>query len=277
MIVQQVKNGSDQLHTVCHLNPEKPTIIFLHGGPGVPSDFQEIFEVLKNDYQLITFHQRGTKMSPCVSKDYSMAAYLSDIECVAQFFKVSSFHLFGHSWGGVFAQIYAQEHGDKLLSLFLCSSGSGTNEHWKQTEKEVMQFNQSSCTFGEFAQMGINNLLGMFGNDAAYQRMFLQVLKNYNKGFQDAASDDFDLSNVRAEPINKTRPEIIKYALLDNKKNTGYPITILYGDQDIYGESKSYVIDRYPSATVHTLSNCGHLAWIHNPEDFTKIVKAHYL
>ncbi len=57
------------------------------------------------------------------------------------------YHLLGHSWGGLYAQIYAQEFPEKVLSLFLSSPSSGTGYQWDETEDEVMDFNKSKTTF----------------------------------------------------------------------------------------------------------------------------------
>ena len=46
-------------------------------------------------------------------------------------------------------QIYSEKYPENLLSLVLCSTGSGTNVVWKQTEKEVMKFNKSKSSFGQ--------------------------------------------------------------------------------------------------------------------------------
>ena len=100
-----------------------------------------------------------------------MSAYISDIDSVARFYGVSKFHLWGHSWGGLYAQIYANKNLEKLLSMFLCSPGSGTGEQWKQTEKEVMHFNKSKCTSWQWSKMGMNNLLGILGSDKGYKQL----------------------------------------------------------------------------------------------------------
>lgn len=273
-----IDNKGDKLFTIIYSDPDKESIILLHGGPGFPSDLTEVVNSLKDSFQVITFHQRGTKKSPCVSKDYSMEAYLSDLEAVRKFYQIDKFHLWGHSWGGLYAQIYAEKFADNLLSLFLCSPGSGTNTQWKQTEKEVMQLNKSKITGWQWTKMGMNSLFGMLGSDKAYKRLFKQVMKNYNDGFIPTVSpnfsEDFDLLN--AAPINKTRPEIVKYPMLTGLSNPDFRITILYGDQDIYKTSKNFVIDRYPTAKVFTVLNSGHIPWLHNPEGFKYIVSNHY-
>lgn len=271
-----IDNKGDRLFAICYSNPGKETILLLHGGPGFPSDLQEVAESLYGDFQVITFHQRGTKKSPCKSMDYSMQAYSSDIECIRSFYRINTFHLWGHSWGGLYAQIYADRHPEKLLSLFLCCPGSGTGREWKQTEKEVVQLNRSKCTSWQWLKMGWNNLLGMLGSDSAYRRLFRQVMKNYNDDFIPTTTPAIDFGNLKAEAINQTRKQILKYPTLATQQKPPYKITIVYGDQDIYQGSKSFVLARYPTATTVTIKNCGHIPWLHNPADYKTALKAHY-
>lgn len=271
-----IPNKDTHLFASVYPNEGRETVLLLHGGPGVPDNLTEVAELLVDNFQVICFHQRGTALSPCQNKDYSMEGYLSDIECLANYFSLQKFHLFGHSWGGLYAQIYAQHHPERVLSLFLCSPSSGTGSHWRETEKEVFGFNKSKCDFMEFLGMGWNNLLGMLGNDKAYQRLFEQVLENYNKGFADVGTASFQLENVRAEPINLTRKELLNYPLLHNKPTPNFAITVTYGESDIYGESKKYVSDRFPTGSFFTIEKCGHIPWLHNKNIFEDIVQGHY-
>lgn len=271
-----IENKGDKLYTEFYPNPDKETIILLHGGPGFPGELTEVIALLKERFQIISFHQRGTSLSPCASKDYSMDAYLSDINCIAKFYGISRFHLWGHSWGGLYAQIYAERYPENLLSLFLCCPGSGTNIQWKQTEREVMQLNRSKCTSWQWVKMGVNNVLGMLGSDQAYKRLFRQVMKNYNEEFIKDEITGIDFGHLKAEPINRTRTEIIKYPLLAKQESPRYLVTIVYGDQDIYKSSKDFVLNRYPTAKVWTIENCGHIPWLHNPVAYKEILQASY-
>ncbi|WP_353165188.1 alpha/beta hydrolase [Acinetobacter sp.] len=268
----------DTLFSCIYAAPEKESIILLHGGPGFPNDLNIIAEHFIPQFQVIIFHQRGTKRSACTSADYTLDAYINDIETVRKFYKIKHFHLWGHSWGGLYAQVYAEKYPDHLLSLFLCNPGSGTNTQWQQTENEVMEFNKSKVSSWEWTLMGINSFLGRLGGDKAYQRLFKQVMKNYNHTFistdQLDITEDFNL--LKAAPINKTRPEIIKYPLLTGLPNPDFKITILYGEHDIYTNSKYFVVDRYPTATVFNLVNSGHLPWLHNPKAYKDVLTSHY-
>lgn len=269
----QVPNGAGTLHTMVTGESEE-TVILLHGGPGLPGDLNAVVNQLSSEYRVIVFHQRGTALSPCPSDDYSMDAYLSDIDAIAAYFKIEKFHLFGHSWGGLYAQMYMERHPERLLSVFLCSPGSGTGAQWKQTQREVMKLNQSRCSRGQWMRMGWNNLLGMLGSDKGYARLFEQVMKNYNHGFVDDGVVNFD--QVRARAINRTMPEITRYPELKGIAMPLFPITISYGDNDIYQASQDFVLQRYPSAQVHFIPRSGHIPWLHNPAAYFEVLSGHF-
>ena len=272
-----IESDSARLFTVVYQKPDAETVILLHGGPGVPMDFSPIAEQLSRTYQVIAFEQRGTGRSPADGASYSIDEYLTDIDVVARHFGVQKFHLFGHSWGGLYAQIYAEKNPQRVLSMFLSSPSSGTGEVWKQTESEVMLFNKRHSGFWGWLLMGVRSLLGMLGSDKAYQSLFKQVLDNYNKEFDPAfAATDAMVENVRAEPINKTRPHLVDYPPLIDAVDYRFPIMITYGQKDIYGESTISVKRRFPKATFIEIENAGHIAWKHNSAEFFHILNQFY-
>jgi len=272
-----IKNGESKLNLKIYSNENPETVILLHGGPGVPDDMLEVVEQLKDRYRVITFEQRGVGLSECNGCGYKMEDYISDIDAVSENLKIDSFHLFGHSWGGLYAQIYADARPEKIKSLFLCSPSSGTNETWKKTEKEVMQFNKKNASNKEWAIMGWSSLLGMFGSDKAYQKMFKLVLKNYHKNYSEVNIEDTFFKKIHSEPVNKTRKEIVKYKFLTEFNKPDYPIMISYGENDIYGESRNELLKRFPTAKVETIEKCGHIPWKHNPKEFNRILNRFYL
>ncbi len=184
------------------------TIILLHGGPGTPIGMESLADFFRTQYRVITFDQRGTALSPCNNGDYSMQAYIDDINRIAAHFDLEKFHLLGHSWGGVYAQIYAQKHPDRITSLYLCSPGSGTGQAWKQTEKEVMQFNKSVTSRGAWYKMGWYSLWGALGSDRAYQKLFQQVVKNYHSGHMVSGGEtETDFSKITSDSGQQDQEE----------------------------------------------------------------------
>ncbi|MBV6643252.1 MAG: alpha/beta hydrolase [Cyclobacteriaceae bacterium] len=272
----KIQNGEVILNTTIYPKENAETVILLHGGPGVPDPMTEVALELNNKFQVITFEQRGTGQSWNPNSEYAMTDYISDIDSIASHFNLESFHLFGHSWGGLYAQIYAEERPENIESLFLCSPSSGTNSTWKKTEKEVMKYNKMNASWGEWMKMGWNSLLGMLGSDRAYQKVFFLVMKNYHKNYSDISINKEQLRTITADPVNITRKNIVSYKRLEPMTQPNFPILVTYGDGDIYGESKNEVYERYPKAEFHVIEDCGHIGWIHNPEKFGEILGTFY-
>ena len=278
-ITQTVEGKGVSLFTAVYPKDNSETIILLHGGPGVPMEFHQIVEVLSKKYQVIVFDQRGTGRSPITNADYSMEAYVQDINSIAAQYNLTSFHIFGHSWGGLYAQIYAEKFPKNVLSLFLSSPSSGTGEQWEQTESEVLDFNKSKTTTWQWLVMGVNSLRGMLGSDKAYQSMFRQVIANYNDGLDVVVSVGEEMiEQVRADPVNKTREYILKYPLLNSPVSYRFPIVVQYGDgeKDIYAQSKQHIYDRFPDAKFSIIKKSGHIAWLNNPRDFNELLQSFY-
>jgi len=272
-----IDSGSARLHTEFIANPHTETILFLHGGPGVPMDFSPVWERLSASYQLISFDQRGTGLSPCSGGSYSIDEYLADIEAIMQHFGLKQVHLFGHSWGGLYAQLFAERKPQRVASLFLVSPSPDCGPKWLTCEKEVMDYHKAKSSGWQWLGMGIYSLVGRLGSDKAYQKLFSHVIENYHKEFLPTyhCSKD-ETAQVRAEAINETRRQLLKAKPLTGVFPAPLPIALIYGEKDIYGESKNAAIKRLSSAQLVIIKNAGHIAWQHNPDDFFAVLKKFY-
>ncbi len=274
--INSIYNGNVTLNTKIYSAECAEYIILLHGGPGIPYEMKEVVDILKDRFSIILFDQRGVGASICNENSFTMQDYISDIDAIVHYYGLKQFHLFGHSWGGLYAQIYALERPRKIKSLFLCSPSSGTNKLWEKTEKEVMEFNKKLCTNKEWLILGWNSLLGLFGSDKAYQKLFKQVLMNYQHGYNEGSVEDDFLSRIHSQPINKTIKEIKKYRPLPSIDSQQFPIYITYGDKDIYGESRFELIKRYPTSEVKMIDKCGHIPWKNNLTEFESVLRQFY-
>lgn len=248
----------------------------LHGGPGVPDGLTPVAEYLSQYFQVIMFHQRGTLNSPCYSSNYSISRYIADIDAIAAHFELQELHLFGHSWGGLYAQLYADQSKYKLLSLFLCSPASGTGRQWREMGLEVVAYNKRKSTGSEWFGMVKNALLGLMGSDTAYEKFFTQFCLNCNKGYPVDNLVPVQVDHIYARPINRTNLALLLYLELSVYSPPDLKITVTYGDDDIYGESKKYTSERLPTASFVTLPNTSHFPWLQNPDEFYQVLASHY-
>ncbi|RNI27161.1 alpha/beta hydrolase [Rufibacter immobilis] len=265
-----------KLFTIAPPNPGKETIILLHGGPGVPDGLTFLRRYLGRDFHVVFFHQRGTLRSPVSAQDFAMERYVADINRIADHFGVEKFHLLGHSWGGLYAQLYAQRHPSRLLSLFLCSPASGTGRQWAETMLEVGRYNFRKSRLLEFMAMQVNTTLGLLGSNRGYRRFFRQALANFSRGFQEVHPEHFSVDCIRARTINRTVKSILTHQTLPDVLHTPFNTTITYGDKDIFGDSKRYVLRRFPEASVQVIPGSGHIPWSHNPQAFLPVLDTHF-
>jgi pimeloyl-ACP methyl ester carboxylesterase len=104
----------------------KADAILVHGFTGSKEDFDFIAPLLADrGYRVITFDNRGQHQSPHSLREdaYSTASIARDIIELMATFKMSRPHLFGHSLGGVIAQVAVADAPDTFASLTVMCSG----------------------------------------------------------------------------------------------------------------------------------------------------------
>lgn len=100
-------------------NPEGIPVIFLHGGPcsGTKPEHRRFFN--PEIYKIILFDQRGCGQSLPFGeiKNNSTQDLIDDMERIREQSGINHWLLFGGSWGGALALLYAQQHPDKVLGM----------------------------------------------------------------------------------------------------------------------------------------------------------------
>lgn len=107
-------------------NNFKADAILVHGFTGSKEDFDFIAPLLADrGYRVITFDNRGQHQSPHSLRDdaYTSASIARDVIELVETFKLNKPHLFGHSLGGVIAQVTAATAPDTFATLTLMCSG----------------------------------------------------------------------------------------------------------------------------------------------------------
>lgn len=104
---------------------DKAPILIMHGSNYYDSeDWLGVAEALAGDREVVTFDHRGfgrSTWSP--SKDYSLDAFMSDIQALIAQFGWDKPILFGHSMSGRLGIIFAANFPDRLSRLIIADSG----------------------------------------------------------------------------------------------------------------------------------------------------------
>jgi len=102
-------------------NPAGIPVIFLHGGPcsGTKPDHRRFFDPER--YHIILMDQRGCGQSLPFGEleGNTTQDLLADMECIRQQLHIDQWLLFGGSWGGALALLYAQQYPERVLAMIL--------------------------------------------------------------------------------------------------------------------------------------------------------------
>lgn len=255
-------------------------IVFLSGGPGMPDYLEEIANLVPGR-RVVTYDQRGTGGSTVTNGDYSTEAHVADLEKLREHLGVEQLHLFGHSWGGMLAQLYATAHLSSVASLFLCSPTPGVGTDWVAMERDVMAYSKKRCSSRAFAMMGLRSLLGRIPRlgQRSLQKMYAQVWLNYQNPDSALPADESLLEGIGQQATFATRASAVSLPtdFLDSVlPQATFPLFVMFGENDIYGEHTQLVVKRYPNATVEIWPDCGHLPWLDAPARFENQLKSFY-
>jgi proline iminopeptidase len=207
--------------------PRDDLIVLLHGGPGVPDYLAPVAALLATKYRVIRYDQRGTGRSLDHNGRFSLEQHLEDLEAVRRACGHERLGLFGHSWGGTLAQLYAHRYPERVSKMFLCDSGIGLGEDWRDMERAVMAHNRRQAGTGGFALMGLYQLVSMLPGglgDYGAGRMMALVWRNY---FDPPSSvppaDESWLGGIRSKPMRETAKQRSRRMLLDWTRQSWTP------------------------------------------------------
>lgn len=109
-----------------HLLPssEKKPIIFIHGGPGIPSNYLKPLANHIKDRAVILYDQLGCGKSsePSDINAYSIKFAVDDLEKIISHIGIKKYHLCGHSFGGLIAFEYVKRVVEKCPKNRECIS-----------------------------------------------------------------------------------------------------------------------------------------------------------
>ena len=257
-------------------------LLLLHGGPGVPDYLQAATAPLLPRLRCISFDQRGTGASTCRDRRYELPAYLDDIEAIRAHVGVASWHVLGHSWGGLLAQAYVSACPRRVSSLVLVSSSLGVGSQWKQTKRESFRI--------EHARAGIWATLRFYACGSglvipgpvrawSMRHVMTQTWHNYFPVPRAAPDPDpawlaggSPVAMIKTDrAISRGHPDTLNAA-----SNYQGPALVLYGASDIFGDGTAIVRGRFPHAVQVTLEGSGHVHWLQNPSGYAKALSDFY-
>lgn len=259
-------------------------VLLLHGGPGVPDYMQTTTAPFIPRFRAISFDQRGVGASACLDDRYELASYLGDIEAVRSGCGFESWHILGHSWGGLLAQAYAAGHADRVMSVALIGSSLGVGADWKATKRDSFRIERRRAGLRGMFRFGLygSALVGPGRmRNWAMRHVMTETWHNY---FLDpSAAPDPDaswLAGCSAKAMMRTDRALMheNQAVLAGLSDFSGPVLVLYGEHDIFSPGLQRLVRRrFRKATQGTLASSGHLPWLQSPEAYRDALQSFYV
>jgi proline iminopeptidase len=227
-------------------------------------------------------HQRGVGGSKCLDGHFELAAYLEDVESVRTSMGIDSWHVLGHSWGGLLAQAYTSAHAGKVKSLALCSSSLGVGADWERTKRESFHVEHAragrtgTIRFYAFGSgLVIPGPIGTW----AMRHVMTETWRNYFLDPRSAPGPGPQwLAGCSRVAMIKTDRALSKEhpAALEGTASFRGPVLVVYGAFDIFEDGVGIVRRRFPHAMQVTLESSGHVHWLQNLSGYRTVLREFY-
>jgi proline iminopeptidase len=277
-----VESPGEAVLSVQQSRDDGEPLLMLHGGPGVPDYMQTSTAPMLRRFRCLSFDQRGVGGSRCLDGRYDLGAYLGDIERIRTHVGIDSWHLLGHSWGGVLAQAYTSAYPERVRSLVLCSSSLGVGEDWKRTKRESFRVERARAGLaGTLRFYAYGSGLVAPGSMGAWAMRHVMTETWHNYFLDPKSAPDPDpswLSGASRVAMMKTDRAISseRAEALAGASSYGGPALVLYGAFDIFEDGSQIVRNRFPRAVQVTLENSGHVHWLQNPSGYSEVLGDFY-
>ena len=265
-------------------NPEGIPVVFLHGGPcsGCMPDHRRFFD--PDIFHIILFDQRGCGLSLPFGEleDNTTGDIIDDMERIRRHLGIKHWLLFGGSWGGTLALLYAQQHIQNVLGLVIrgvflarqkdldwfIREGAGRiyPEQWQQLLNSVQEQNGKNL---------LRRLCDSLWSDDEVARK--RVAREWLRwGSQVSLGQEYEPPNqdqhVTIKMVQQVRMELHyaknRYFIAENQilehcaELHGFPVIIIHGRNDLVCpmEAGYRLHQALPGAEFVVLSNAGHVA-----------------
>lgn len=257
-----IESGDAQLYVRRVGDPKAPTLITINGGPGISSHYMDSLEELAGaDLAVVFYDQRGIgRSSESPASGYALDRYVEDLDAVVTWTGASSVHMFGHSWGGFLALMYAVAYPDRIASLLLLGSMPPDSGSFSEGQQHLQ------ARIAELQEKGV--IPETLPDDFCAQTIaiapayFFDPMFSLPKEFGEVDCDETVAYGT-----------FEKLGFYDRRKDVAGilgPVLVLWGEGDGFGlPMRDATLDALDAAdvTAETLPECGHL-WQECPEDF---------
>lgn len=250
-----------------NFNPDKPTVLFIHGFTGASSDWSEIIPQIDPNFSTIAVDLIGHRKtdSPDDISFYEITSIVQQLKYVIEKLGLDKITLCGYSMGGRVALCFANKYPQIIKGLVLESTTAGI----KSDEERLTRIKNDEKLARKIIQNGIEDFIDYWMNLPIFESQ-----KNLPKQ---------KLKEIRTTKL-KNNPTGLANSLLgfstgkmpplwERLNNFSFPVILLSGEFDQkYCELNKEMTILFPNSQ-HIIVECaGHNIHLEKPSDFVIFV-----
>jgi proline iminopeptidase len=254
---------------------EKPTLVLLHGGPGVNdhSAYRPMFEPLAEEAQLVLIDHRGNGRSDYGPIErWNLAQWGDDLFAFCEALDLEKPIVLGNSFGGMVAMSYATRHPAHPGKLVMSSTMARGSRHY---------FDASVAMFERLGGKEVGDLARQFHTGA----LTAELMSDWTtKAFPVYTQSPSQLTNPDAQSRVVVSVDVVRhfatgemrtFDLLDDLAKLQCPTMVMAGELDPICpiEAADDIASKVPKhlLTYRRYANCGHGAYRDVPEAFEEL------
>ncbi len=254
-----------KFHTEIFGNPDAPTVIVVHGGPGGDFEYLKPLQALAKDYRVIFYDQRGTGLSPRVDKNLlTMEQNLDDLKSVVDHFSNGKkVKLIGHSWGAMLVVGYLSKHPELVSQSVIVEPGILTSEAARADVKIIKGSQSIWDVFALARYMTLYPFVRKEDGQEGYDYVMTEMMGRgqsgppYQCAGQSMPHGMFKRGGYKA--MNNTvmtildNPAVFTYDLTDGISNYHGDLMLISSECSALGTAyqEKYHLHKLPAQTVH--------------------------
>jgi proline iminopeptidase len=254
-------------------------IVVLHGGPDFDHEYLlPDMDRLAGSFRLVYYDQRGRGRSFIGPRpdDVDLAGEIDDLDGVRESFGFETVALLGHSWGAVLAMEYATRLPHRVSRLILMNTAPASHASVLAFREDVQRHRSAEQS----------ERMSALRSDPRYQAGDIDDdLEYYRIHFGSALRRPDQLDRVIARLRSSSTSEGIvaaraiedrlyaqtwdaeDYDLIPRLGRLRIPSLVIHGDHDFVPiDLARQVADAIPGSRFVVLSDCGHFAYLEQPE-----------
>ena len=243
-------------------------ILFLHEFASDHRGWEPQLREFGKRHRCITYSARGYAPSdvPDDANAYSYRHVMRDALAVLDHLAIDSAHLIGLSMGGYTALQVALDRPQRVRSLVLAGTGSGS-ERWYTAE-----FHRYSRALGDqFEREGAAAVAATYGHSASRLPFALKDPRGFAEFVARLAEHDPRGSAHTSRNFQGARPSL--YDFEEQIRKLAAPTLIVVGDEDERCiEPALFLKDTIPAAGLVMLPKTGHAVNLEEPDLFNTVV-----